>query len=97
MTYSQGSKDWHFKGGIILGHLELRTYDTFQTFSLEKFFQPPPFEEFFRDQFSIFYGINLVIIISLVVYTPDCQRRGPRFVPRRAHGVYSYIFAITKH
>jgi hypothetical protein len=23
----------------------LRTYDTFPTFSLEKFFQPPPFEE----------------------------------------------------
>jgi hypothetical protein len=33
---------------ILKGSLEyiLRTYDTFPTFSLEKFFQPPPFEEF---------------------------------------------------
>jgi hypothetical protein len=30
----------------------LRTYDTFPTFSLEKFFQPPPFEEFLEIDFQ---------------------------------------------
>jgi hypothetical protein len=31
---------------------QLRTYDTFPTFSLEKFFQSPPFEEFLEINFE---------------------------------------------
>jgi hypothetical protein len=51
----------------------LRTYDTFPTFSLKKFFQPPPFEEFLEINFLLyqFYTGNDVIINSLVDYTPD--------------------------
>jgi hypothetical protein len=30
----------------------LRTYDTFPTFSLEKIFRPPPFEEFLEINFQ---------------------------------------------
>jgi fluoride ion exporter CrcB/FEX len=30
----------------------LRTYDTFPTFSLETFFQPPPFEKFLEIDFQ---------------------------------------------
>jgi hypothetical protein len=34
------------------GTAPLRTYDTFPTFSLEKFFQPPQFEEFLEINFQ---------------------------------------------
>jgi hypothetical protein len=51
----------------------LRTYDTFPTFSLEKFFQPPPFEEFLEINFLCyqFYTGKDMINNSLVDYTPD--------------------------
>jgi hypothetical protein len=40
--------------------ITLGTYDTFPTFSLETFFQPPPFEEFLEMnfQFSIVSILN---------------------------------------
>jgi hypothetical protein len=38
-----------------------------------------------------------MITNSLVDCTPDCHGRDPGFYPRRGHGIYSYIFAITTH
>jgi hypothetical protein len=53
----------------------LRTYDTFPTFSLEKNFQPPPYEEFLEINFLWYqyYTDYDRIINRLVDYTPDCQ------------------------
>jgi hypothetical protein len=39
--------------------LKIRTYDTFPTFSLEKFFQPPPFEEFLEINFEFSFVLIL--------------------------------------
>jgi hypothetical protein len=79
--------------------LNSRTYDTFPTFSLEKNFQPPPFEEFLEINFLLyqFYTKKDMVINSLVVYTPACKGNGPEFEPRYGQGVYAYFFVITTH
>jgi hypothetical protein len=41
-----------FKNNDILMTITLRTYDTFPTNSVEKVFQPPPFEEFLEINFQ---------------------------------------------
>jgi hypothetical protein len=52
-----------------------------------KKFPTSPIWRVFRDQFSIFYGINFtlhaydMIINSFVDYAPDCQDKGPGFDP----------------